>query len=265
MILNFVFSFLLAFWGGSVVTDAMGSGKEIEVVVHRGANHLAPENTVASALAALEEGATWIELDVRISKDSVMYNLHDETLDRTTDGHGLLRDATSQEVDKLDAGEWFSPAFKGTHVPRISEMLDALKGKASIFFDVKRGTPVRPLVELVHDRGYEHDCFFWFADPQMLQEFIRLAPEMKIKVNAHDIHSLKKWQEVCTPAYVEIAPENITEEFRAYCHVNGIHVMAAIQNGSKEAYLKAIAACPDLVNLDRPELWKQVIGMQEEQ
>ncbi len=253
MMLNFVFSFLLAFYGG-----------DIEVVVHRGANFLAPENTVASALVALEKGATWIEVDVRISKDSVMYNLHDETLDRTTDGKGLLRDVLSAEIDKLDAGKWFSPAFEGIRVPRISEMLDTLKGKASIFFDVKRGTPIAPLVQLVREKGYEYDSFFWFADPQMLQEFIRLAPEMKIKVNAHDINSLKKWQEVCTPVYVETAPENITEEFRSYCHANGIRIMAAIQNGNEEAYLKAIAVCPDLVNLDRPELWEQVISEQKE-
>lgn len=239
-------------------------GNEIEVVVHRGANALAPENTVASAFAALREGATWIEVDVRISKDSVMYNLHDETLDRTTNGQGLLRDATSAEVDKLDAGEWFSPAFKGTRIPRVSEMLDSLKGRASVFFDVKRGTPVRPLIELVRAKGFGHDSFFWFADPQMLREFVRLAPEMKVKVNAHDIESLKKWQEVCTPAYVEIAPSNITDEFRAYCHSNGIRVMAAIQNADVESYKQAIAARPDLVNLDRPELWRQIVGSRRE-
>ena len=262
MIVDLLLGLMWMLGGYGMGSLPTGNGKDIEVVVHRGANALAPENTVASALAALKEGATWIEVDVRISKDSVMYNLHDETLDRTTDGEGLLRDATSAEIDKLDAGEWFSPAFKGARVPRVSEMLDSLKGKASVFFDVKRGTPVRPLIELVRAKGFEHNSFFWFADPRMLQEFVRLTPEMKIKVNAHDIESLKKWQEVCTPSYVEIAPANITEEFRSYCHANGIRIMAAIQNADIESYKEAIAVQPDLVNLDRPELWKQIIRAQ---
>ena len=79
----------------------------IEVVVHRGANYLAPENTVASAYAALDNGATWIEVDVRSSKDGVLYNMHDPTLDRTTNGKGLISDMMSADIDKLDAGSWF--------------------------------------------------------------------------------------------------------------------------------------------------------------
>ncbi|WP_300225058.1 glycerophosphodiester phosphodiesterase family protein [uncultured Bacteroides sp.] len=169
-----------------------GNKKEIEIVVHRGANFLAPENTIPSAFAALKHGATWIELDVRKSKDGVMYNLHDETLDRTTNSHGPISMAISSDIDKLDAGSWFSPAFKGVKVPRIETMLDTLKGKANVFFDVKKGTSVSNLVELVRKKGFANNSFFWFADPQMIPEFVKIAPEMKIKVNASDIEGLKK-------------------------------------------------------------------------
>ena len=85
----------------------------IEIVVHRGANALAPENTWPSAEAALQYGATWIEVDVRTSKDGVLFNLHDETLDRTTNGKGQLSDMLSVDVRKLDAGSWFAPQFAG--------------------------------------------------------------------------------------------------------------------------------------------------------
>lgn len=231
----------------------------IQIVVHRGANHLAPENTVASAYAALEHGATWIELDVRKSKDGVLYNLHDETLDRTTNGKGALADMESKEVDKLDAGSWFGKAFAGTRVPRIAEMLDSLYGKAHVFFDVKRGTPIPDLVKLVRRKGFTQNSFFWFADEGMLKEFIRLAPEMKIKVNASDIARLQYWMTVCRPSYVEINPEQITPEFKAFCKAHGILIMAAIQNASEEAYRTAIQKEPDLVNLDQPELFQKVL------
>lgn len=236
------------------------SSEDIEVVVHRGANFLAPENTLPSARAALKYGAEWIELDVRKSKDGVLYNLHDETLDRTTDGHGPIHLVTSSEIERLDAGSWFGPAFRGLKVPRIETMLDSLKGKANVFFDVKKGTPVADLVKLVRAKGFEKNSFFWFADAKMVPEFVKLAPEMKIKVNASDIEGIKKWQTVCRPSYVEIEPENITKELVNYCHKNGILVMAAIQNGNEEAYKKAIQAQPDLVNIDQPELWARVVA-----
>lgn len=244
-------------------TQGRSSSEDIEVVVHRGANFLAPENTLPSARAALKYGAEWIELDVRKSKDGVLYNLHDETLDRTTDGHGPIHLVTSSEIERLDAGSWFGPAFRGLKVPRIETMLDSLKGKANVFFDVKKGTPVADLVKLVRAKGFEKNSFFWFADAKMVPEFVKLAPEMKIKVNASDIEGIKKWQAVCRPSYVEIEPENITKELVNYCHKNGILVMAAIQNGNEEAYKKAIQAQPDLVNIDQPELWARVVAESE--
>jgi glycerophosphoryl diester phosphodiesterase len=229
------------------------AAQNIEVVVHRGANALAPENTTASAYAALSFGAKWIEVDVRPSKDGVLFNLHDETLDRTTNGHGKLVDMLSTDVSRLDAGGWFGPEFVGLHVPTIAEMLDSLQGKAQVFFDVKRGTPIPTLVSLVHEKGFAENSFFWFADEQMLREFIRLAPEMKVKVNAPNVDRLKYWQTVCSPSYVEIAPEKITKKFRRYCHRHRIRVMAACQEDDTSQFLLVIKKKADMVNLDRPE------------
>lgn len=235
------------------------AAQNIEIVVHRGANALAPENTLPSAFAALQHGATWVEVDVRPSKDGVLFNLHDATLDRTTNGKGLLVDMLSQEVDRLDAGSWFSPQFVGTRLPRISEMLDSLQGRANVFFDVKRGTPIPALVNLVRQKGFAANSFFWFAEEQMLREFIRLAPEMKIKVNARDIDRLKYWQSFCKPSYVEIAPQFISRNFRRYCHRHGIKVMAACQEDDTSQFQLVIKKKADMVNLDRPELFQPLL------
>lgn len=116
----------------------------IEVVVHRGANHLAPENTVASAYAALEHGATWIELDVRKSKDGVLYNLHDETLDRTTNGQGALADMNSDEVDKLDAGSWFGKNMPAHVSPHLGNARFALRKSKCILRCETRHARKRP-------------------------------------------------------------------------------------------------------------------------
>ena len=231
------------------------AAQDIEIVVHRGANALAPENTIASTDSALKYGAKWIEVDVRKSKDGELFNLHDETLDRTTNGKGLLSEMMAEDVRKLDAGSWFGPQFKGTPLPSIAEMLDYLKDKAYVFFDVKRGTPIPSLVKLVREKGFTDKSFFWFGDEAMLHEFMVLAPEMKIKVNAGDIDRLIYWQRICKPSYVEIAPEKITDEFRAYCHQHGIKVMAACQEDDTSQFQLVIDNKADLVNLDRPEVF----------
>lgn len=81
-----ILSFIILLLSLQISSAKSLKGEVIEIVVHRGANALAPENTIASADSALAHSASWIEVDVRKSKDSVLFNLHDETLDRTTDG-----------------------------------------------------------------------------------------------------------------------------------------------------------------------------------
>src|ERR687886_2515618 len=93
------------------------------VVGHRGAMGHCPENTLASFERALELGADWIELDVHLSRDGALVVIHDESLDRTTDGHGLVKDHTLAELKRLDAGAWFGAAFAGQGIPTLDEVL----------------------------------------------------------------------------------------------------------------------------------------------
>ncbi len=231
----------------------------IEVVVHRGANALAPENTLPSADSALVHGAKWIEVDVRASKDGVMYNLHDETLDRTTDGKGKIGERTSDYIDKLDAGSWYDEKrFTGLHVPTIETMLEGLKGRANVFFDVK-SCNLKDLVDLVRAKGFADKSFFWFGREEMLREFVSLAPEMKIKVNASNIKRLEYWKTICKPAIVEIHADKITPEFLDYCRNNNIKVMVGAQGESLDDYRTAIRTGADMINLDKPELFEQLL------
>src|SRR5919199_4154952 len=85
----------------------------VSVVGHRGAMGHCPENTLASFARALELGADWIECDVHLSRDGVPVVIHDETLDRTTSGHGPVHAHTLAELKRLDAGAWFGAGFAG--------------------------------------------------------------------------------------------------------------------------------------------------------
>lgn len=93
------------------------------VIAHRGACAVAPENTLASFKAAQEQGAVWIETDVKLTHDGVPILMHDKKLNRTTNGRGNVADTNWDEIEKLDAGSWFDASFAGERVPRLTEAL----------------------------------------------------------------------------------------------------------------------------------------------
>ena len=93
------------------------------VIGHRGAAAAAPENTLASLRKAKELGASWVEFDVKLTRDGVPILMHDERLERTTNGRGEVAQATLAELQELDAGGWFGPAFRGERVPTFEAAL----------------------------------------------------------------------------------------------------------------------------------------------
>lgn len=96
------------------------------VFAHRGLNRVAPENTLAAFRAAAQAGARWIELDVDVIHDGTVIVCHDTLLDRTTDHSGSYYGMNAGEVAKIDAGSWFSPAFKGEPLPTFAQVVDLL-------------------------------------------------------------------------------------------------------------------------------------------
>lgn len=96
---------------------------------HRGASGYFPENTMLSFEKSIDLGATGIETDVQLTKDGVLIIMHDELVDRTTNGHGLIKDYTYKDLRKLDAGFWFGYEYKGLGVPSLEELLEFLQDK----------------------------------------------------------------------------------------------------------------------------------------
>ncbi|MBI4409038.1 MAG: glycerophosphodiester phosphodiesterase [Gemmatimonadetes bacterium] len=97
------------------------------VAAHRGYSAVAPENTLPAFAAALEAGARALEFDVQVSADGVPIVIHDDTVDRTTDGRGRVRSKKFTELRKLDAGSWLSSDFAGTRIPKLDEALEAVR------------------------------------------------------------------------------------------------------------------------------------------
>ena len=114
------------------------------VLAHRGLRRWAPENTLPAFAAAIEVGLSF-ELDVYQTSDQGLAVIHDEAVDRTTDGTGDVTQMAMADVRKLDAGRWFHPIFAGLKVPTLDEVLQLILQRQStpvtVGLDVKIGQP----------------------------------------------------------------------------------------------------------------------------
>ncbi len=92
-------------------------------IAHRGTRVLAPENTMAAFRTAHQQGLSWLECDLQLTRDGEVVIFHDETLERTTNGVGKLSDWDSDKLAKLDAGGWFKDIFRSERIPTLTQLL----------------------------------------------------------------------------------------------------------------------------------------------
>lgn len=106
-------------------------------IAHRGLSARYPENTLVAFKGAIDAGAQMIELDVCLSKDRQLVVIHDETVDRTTNGTGAVNSLTLKQLSRLDAGSWFDPRFKAERLPTLAQVLEAVKGHLLVNIEIK--------------------------------------------------------------------------------------------------------------------------------
>lgn len=94
------------------------------IVAHRGGGKLAPENTLAAIDVGARFGHTMIEFDAKLSIDGQIFLLHDDTLERTSDGAGIAGQLSWEQLLTIDAGSWYSPEFAGEHLPSLEQVAE---------------------------------------------------------------------------------------------------------------------------------------------
>jgi glycerophosphoryl diester phosphodiesterase len=129
-----------------------------QIFAHRGAKAVAPENTLPAFAQALDMGVDGIELDVHLSQDGHLVVIHDFTVDKTTNGHGPVRDLTATQLAQLDAGSHFDPAFAGVGVPTLVQVLDLVGNRCRVNVEIKSqdwegGGEVQALAALIRRRN----------------------------------------------------------------------------------------------------------------
>lgn len=230
---------------------------QTKMVCHRGARLSAPENTFASAEAALRLGGSLIELDIRQSADGVLYVMHDETVDRTTNGSGHLSDMTSEEIDNLDAGSWFAPRFQGEGVPRLEAYLAAFADRAGFYLEIKRADCVQ-VAAVVRKLNIADQCFTYSFDPQMRQQMFQHCPQVRRMVHWDNAGSAQAAIEDHQASIVEFHSDSF-EVSRIYeCQNAGLEVMFYTDKPDENRFLEALELRMNYVNIDYIALFQQL-------
>ena len=145
---------------------------DIEIIGHRGYAARAPENTLVSIDAALSAGARAVEFDIRVAACGTPVVIHDETLDRTTDGLGPVLRQTAAQLQTLDAGAWFDPGFAGETIPTLIQALDHVADRAHHIYPEIKGirnpSDVDGMVRIVEDRAMTERTTFISIDWSIL-------------------------------------------------------------------------------------------------
>jgi glycerophosphoryl diester phosphodiesterase len=149
-------------------------------IAHRGASAYAPENTFSAFDKALALGINHIELDVHFNSDRHVVVIHDDTVNRTTNGSGRVASQTLAQLRALDAGSWFGPQYSEERIPSLDEVLERYKGKAHFHIEIK--AQAEKLAQSTADlvRGYDmaNDVTVTSFQKARLEEIRVYAPEL---------------------------------------------------------------------------------------
>lgn len=173
---GFYYKYVFILW---VLLPAYVSGQG-EIIAHRGASSIAPENTIAAYLKAIEAGVDFIEIDLRLSKDDSIMVIHDETLDRTTNGTGEVKNYDYNYLKSLSAGYpgKFGRDFADEKIPTLFEVLNLVKGKVNICIDIKN-TPETPVIQMIEKMEMTGNVVLMSYNIDKLKRIKAKAPQIR--------------------------------------------------------------------------------------
>ena len=166
--------------------------RKTEIWAHRGASGYAPENTLEAFRKAAEMKADGVELDIQLTKDGELVVIHDERVNRVSDGNGYVRDFTYEELRKLDVSRPM-PSYGTVHIPTLAQVLEELKPTGMVVnIECKTGIIFYPeleekMVRLVKDMGMTERIWCSSFNHESVLKVQKLCPEMKTGFLVSDV------------------------------------------------------------------------------
>jgi glycerophosphoryl diester phosphodiesterase len=151
-------------------------------IAHRGASGYAPENTFAAFRRAVTQGVSFIETDLHLTRDAHFVAIHDETVERTTNGNGSIHEMTLAEARRLDAGSWFASEYMGERIPTLEEILEFTKKNDVVFYLELKPSGFwggeHALISALRDSGEIPRCVVISFDPAILAALRKIEPTL---------------------------------------------------------------------------------------
>ncbi len=223
----------------------------MKIAAHRGVNRYAPENTLPAIQVAARLGLDYAEIDIRTTLDGNLVLMHDNTLNRTTDRNGTVRETTYEETKNLHAGNWFGPQFRETRVPSFDEGLRALGEKMGVYLDAKE-VGATELIAAIHkfhleERHVVYQSVEYCKRIHELEPKVRTLPPLKHREQLDAVAAIH-------PYGVDAAWSILSKEMIADCHKRGIQVFsdAIGRNETVDQYQQAIGWGIDCIQTDHP-------------
>lgn len=136
-----------------LIFSMSGCTKPVEIIAHRGASYIAPENTMASVMLGWEQNAN-VEVDVYLTKDNKIVAIHDETTERTAGTDVNVADTTSEKLRKLDVGSFKSEKYAGEQIPFLADIVESIPPGRKLYIEIKCGQEILPyLRQLLAESG----------------------------------------------------------------------------------------------------------------
>ncbi len=230
-------------------------------IAHRGASGNFPENTVCAFRAAIDAGAEMCELDVQLSRDGAIVVIHDETVERTTDGKGEVAELTLEELKRLDAGAKFKGgAVKGERIPTLDEVFSATSGKCGLNIELKAGGLEHQVAQIMQARNALADSIVSSFDWEYLKNIQQLHFNIRVGLLAEEKPVDLMMNAVAMRAH-SINPrwDMVTSDLCKAAHERGLKVYTWTVDA--DARMRALIACGvDGIMTNYPERLRKVVG-----
>ncbi|WP_371810007.1 glycerophosphodiester phosphodiesterase family protein [Ruegeria sp. HKCCD7319] len=178
----------IGLWFGQGLLERVQAPDHAEVIGHRGAAAIRPENTMAAVLKAIEDGADWVEIDVQETADDEVIVAHDSDFMKLAGVNLKVWDATMEDVADIDIGSWFGPEYASERTPTLREVLEAAKGKSKVLIELKYyGHDVdleNRVINLVEELGMQDDIATMSLKYPAVQKMKKLRPDWRSGVLA---------------------------------------------------------------------------------
>lgn len=231
------------------------------VAAHRAAHNDHPENSIPAITHAIDLGVDIVELDVKNSKDGIPVLMHDETVDRTTNGSGKVADYTLSELKRFRLKTPDGTVTDET-IPTFEEALNVVHGNIMVDIDLKTDD-VAPIVETVKRTGTESQVFYFDNDYDLLKEILDLEESSMMMPRAYSFEMADSALNLFTPGVVHIDPSFYTSEVtllirnkNARIWINALGEFdEMIRKGEiEEAMSKLLLYNANIIQTDEPEL-----------